>query len=142
MQKKFLFLSLAVAVALVLTAWVIYPGLYVYVPIAGTTDVYRVNRVTGVKQLASQWGWKTEAEYLALYSAQQDREEAAFFARVKQFEGEAVQGKIVKATWTGGRLTVRYKDGSAGAAVVNYSNQAAIERATEALLRHSVPIAD
>jgi hypothetical protein len=141
MQKKLLIVPLTIAFAAILTAWLIYPGLYIYIPVANTTEVYRINRVTGEKQLASQWGWKTEAEYLALYSAQEDREEAAFDAKVKEFARDAGAGRIERAMWTGGRLTVQYRDGHYASAVVNVLNQPAIERANDALVRHHVTVA-
>jgi hypothetical protein len=140
MAKKLVLIGLSLTCAAILVAVLIYPGLYIYVPVDNSTDVYRVNRVTGLKQLATQWGWKTESEAEALYAVEQDRKQAAFDAQIARFEQDASAGQITGATWKAGRLVVQYTDGHSASAEIDMVNQSAVDRANEALTRHGITV--
>ncbi len=82
-------LRAAVGISVVVFAYLVWPTPYVYIHQA--QDIYRVNRITGVKETSTFAGWKTEDQIEAINRANQLKAEQqqAADARAKEAADQA-----------------------------------------------------
>jgi hypothetical protein len=119
MNKK-LAISFAAAWILCAFGWLIYPGVYIVFR-EGDHDVVRVNRFTGVREYASDRGWKTQQQLV----------EDDVRQRLSQYRESAFQGEISHAIWHGDRLTVMDKTGNSEDLYAEPQDKSEIMRAFE-----------
>lgn len=84
----------------------VWPGLWVY----GTSgsEMYRVNRFTGTKQWATDFGWLTADAHV---SALEERRLERLGETAKRVYQDAKNGKVASANQNAERLIVRYASG-------------------------------
>jgi hypothetical protein len=116
----------------------VWPTLYIYGRMENSSEVFRVSRLGGTKEWASEFGWQTEAELQRRHRQKSEREKAEFERQVAGFLQEAAQGKVASAEWTGGRLTVIYRDGRSAEATISIFHQPIIERVTRDFVSRGV----
>ena len=118
-MKKFVLALVVLGTLLALPA--LYAASFVYGKVDGSTDVFRVNRFTGKKEFATDYGWETQREMML-------RAESELKADVEQFK-RAVDRivavgpkKIVDVTWNGSLLSAKLADGSTIEAQARYNS--------------------
>jgi hypothetical protein len=100
----------AVVAGMAFVGFFLWPSMYIYSE-GEAGYVFRVNRFTGIKEVSSEYGWKTDKELLEIGMAEVKRERAQYRAKSAAFLEDARKGEIVEASWSGRELTVTYKDG-------------------------------
>lgn len=103
MKRLTLVAALVFGVFVVLVLW---PGTYIYTKGAGS-DLFRINRFTGVKEHATEHGWMTESQESKFAEQQASREQAALQEELL----EAIRsGRVARVVDSSGSFSVIYND--------------------------------
>jgi hypothetical protein len=99
------------ALAVVAALPFLYTASFVYGQVENTTDVFRVNRFTGQKQFASEFGWVTLEELGNKMQARDEQSKAAFKKTLSEVVELGKKGEVRDATWNGVQLGAKTLQG-------------------------------